>query len=284
MNVHLIAKQTHKINQTAYYILQKAPETTQATADYPLVLLHGFCEDSTIWQTLLPFLVTSNSKRAIIAIDLGGFGQSEQLGNTIESMATQVKEVVEALAISPCILVGHSLGGYVALAFAEYFADNLAGFGLLHSHAFADTPEKQQNRDKSIGFIARNGMSAFVSPLFYQLFAPDFARANTELVEQLIANAALTTPTAAIAASLAMRDRRDRTAVLNACSKPILLISGKQDNAITPAQSLAQAALPTTCFFNWFTHVGHMAMLEEPEKTAQMITEFCAFCDISSSV
>ena len=147
MHVHLLSKKAHKINQTAYYFLQKPSETPESTAAYPLVLLHGFCEDSTIWYKILPFLKKNASNRAIIAIDLGGFGQSEQFGSTIEAMARQVNEVIETLALSPCILVGHSLGGYVALAVAESFADKIAGFGLLHSHAFADTAEKQQNRE-----------------------------------------------------------------------------------------------------------------------------------------
>jgi pimeloyl-ACP methyl ester carboxylesterase len=247
----------------------------QFTTAAPLVLLHGFCEDSRIWDDILTRLPDN---QPVVCIDIAGFGQSLlQQTWKVESMATEVKKVLEHLQIQECVLVGHSLGGYIALAFAEYYPEALLGLGLFHSHCYADSIEKQENRLKSIDFIQRNGTASFVKQLFYALFAPDFARANTALIEGLINEARKISPQAIIAASEAMIVRRDRSDVLQQLRVPLLLIAGKQDNVIPIEQSLAQACLADTTMLVLLDDVGHQGMIENPTETARALLNFYQF-------
>ncbi len=264
---------SQKNEQIAYYFYKKNNNTTGNIDDIPLVLLHGFCEDSSLWQSLLERL-SPLTNRTILAIDLGSFGESKLGETSMATMAGQVHSVLTHLNISKAVVLGHSMGGYVAMEMAALYSDRLAGLVLLHSHVFADSPEKKENRDKAIDFIERNGTAPFVKQLFYQLFEPDFARANTVLVENLIANARNIAPQTIIAASAAMRDRHDRSETLTNAKFPVLLISGQHDNTISEAQSLAQAALADSTCFVWLKNAGHMAMFEQPDHVVDALLGF----------
>ena len=112
-----------------------------------IVLLHGFLESMEIWNEYVKLL----SKRyRVICIDLPGHGKSENIGyvHTMELMADCVKEVLYSLQITKCVMIGHSMGGYVTLAFAEKHERNLRGFALFHSHAAPDSEEKKKTAKK----------------------------------------------------------------------------------------------------------------------------------------
>ena len=259
---------TTETGKTAYY----THASFDAVRGDILVLLHGFCENSTIWQLLLPYLPPNSQ---VVCIDIGSFGGSKlQRDTTVENMAVQVADVLTALQIARCVLLGHSLGGYVTLAFAAQFPQYLAGFGLLHSHPFVDTFEKKENRRKTIQFIQRHGVAPFAKQFFYALFAPDFARANTHLIEELTATARTLAPETIIAASYAMIDRTDRSAVLQTTALPVLIVGGKQDDTIHTPVSIAQSLLPNTSKLVLLARVGHMSMYEAPQALANAITHY----------
>ncbi len=259
--------------QIAYYFYKKTHNIEGNIVDIPLVLLHGFCEDSSLWELLLDLLLPK-IPNTVLAIDLGSFGNSRINETSMQSMAAQVQSVLAHLNIPKAFILGHSMGGYVAMEMAETYPDRLAGLILLHSHVFADSLEKKQNRNKAIDFIERNGAAPFVKQLFYQLFEADFARANTVLVEKMIEKARNIDPQTIIAASAAMRDRPDRSETLKKLECPVLLISGQHDNTITEAQSLAQAAFANTTRFIWLKNAGHMAMFEQPEQVIDALVGF----------
>jgi pimeloyl-ACP methyl ester carboxylesterase len=249
--------------------------TQQGMGANTLVLLHGFCEDSGIWANILPNLTDDYT---VICIDIGSFGASALLGaGSIDRMAAQVAAVLTELACAPCVIIGHSLGGYVALSCLAQFPNRLCGIGLLHSHPYADSPEKQINRSKSIEFVQRNGTAPFVKQLFYALFAPDFARQHTVFIEQISATAKNIAPEAIIAASAAMRDRPDRSDILAQTNLPVLFICGQQDHTIPVEQSLAQSLLPTTAKLVLLEGVGHMGMYEAPAEVAAAMRKYLAF-------
>jgi pimeloyl-ACP methyl ester carboxylesterase len=244
----------------------------------PLVLLHGFCEDSGMWEEWLAFL----PNRSVVCIDLPGFGNSDMLGNlSIESMADAVNAVLENFSIKKCVLIGHSMGGYVSLAFAEKYPGKLSGLGMFHSHPYADSDEKKHARNKSIDFIKSNGHILYVRQLIPNLFAYEYTKGYPISVNKLIHRATKFDPTAIITAIEAMRDRPDRSEVLREIACPVLFIIGKLDKAIPYDASLAQAHLPAFADICVLPVAGHMGMFEAQRETAGVVRGFLNNIDLS---
>ncbi len=242
-----------------------------------IVFLHGFCEDRSMWTDFTDDFLTDYQ---LIFIDLPGFGDSEVIENcSIKKMASIIYAVIESLKIEAFFLVGHSMGGYVSLAFAEEYSSTLRGLILFHSHPFEDAKEKRQNRQKGIDFVNRMGTTLYIKQLIPALFTPSFARSNTIILEKLTYNA-IQYPTAGITNALAaMRDRPDRSNVLKTISCPVQFIIGKEDQAVTFAQSLDQTFLPKIANIQILEKVGHMGMFEATPKTQRMLKDFVQFCE-----
>ncbi|MFQ5447790.1 MAG: alpha/beta fold hydrolase, partial [Saprospiraceae bacterium] len=239
--------------------------------ELPLVLVHGFCEDSRMWEEWQEFI----PNRRFISIDLPGFGCSGLVENlTISLMGEAIKAVLGHLAIEKCILAGHSMGGYASLAFAEKYASRLSGLCLFHSHPFADSEEKKQGRLKAIDFIKKNGHILFVRRLIPTLFAYDFSKGYQVEVNRLIHNATYYSSEAIIAALQAMRLRPDRSEVLRCIPCPVLFLIGKLDVAIPLEISLEQTYLPAVADIRILNTTGHMGMFEAPRETAKAMREF----------
>ncbi len=146
------------------------------TANKTLVFVHGFCEDSCLWQEMASHLATTYR---IICPDLPGFGQSATLPNwKMEDAATMLSVILDKEGVAHCCLIGHSLGGYVALAFAEAYPQRLLGLCLFHSHPYEDSEAKKEARQKTIGLMQRWGAAALVEELIPKLFAPNFRKNN----------------------------------------------------------------------------------------------------------
>ncbi len=244
----------------------------------PIVLLHGFCEDSTVWDEFKSSLLEAAYQ--VVGIDLPGFGRSEAIpGISIEQMAEAVQAVLVETGLGKSIVIGHSMGGYVSLAFARRFPEMLLGLGLFHSHPYADTEAKKEGRLKSAAFIHRQGHALFVKQLIPALFAQKFARDNTLLIEKLSYQAAQYPSAGIIAALEAMAQRPDESETLAKLAVPALFIIGKKDTAIPADQSLEQIHLPPLASIHILDQVGHMGMFEAPGKTQIIAREFAAFCE-----
>ena len=240
-----------------------------------LVFLHGFGEDSSIWDEFAQVF----SKNKIIRIDLPGFGKSEPVENvSIEYMADGVKAVLNELKIKSCILIGHSMGGYVSLAFAKKYESLLKGLGLFHSHPFADTKEKSSNRKKSIQFLQKNGHIHFVKPLIPKFFAPSFRSSNGFLIDQMIHRASQYTTEGFIYGTKAMLNRVDQSEVLKNISCPVLFIVGKKDELVPLEYSLEQTALPQVASIQILEDVGHAGMFEAKKATRKQLKNFIDLC------
>ncbi|HAP00725.1 MAG TPA: alpha/beta hydrolase [Bacteroidetes bacterium] len=238
-----------------------------------LVLLHGFCEDLNVWNE---FIVPLEKDIRIICIDLPGFGKSlpGTEHTTLEHIADAIEAVLISEQIEKCFMVGHSMGGYVALAFAEKYSDRLCGIGLFHSSCFQDDDQKKQNRKKVAEFVLSNGSKVFAHELFPTLFTNEFA-ANNKLLIQSLEDRAAVFPASAIAnGSLAMGNRKDKTSFLSTTSLPILMIIGKHDLAIPFEKSLMMSHLPASAQICLLQHSAHMGMFEEPEKSKQAVLNF----------
>ena len=240
----------------------------------PIVFLHGFCEDSSIWFDLLDDFSEIN----FICIDLPGFGKSEtQLDCGIDKMANIVNIILEEHEVEKCILIGHSMGGYVALEFVKSFPTKCIGLGLFHSQPNADTVEKKENRKKSIDFIKKNGSILFVKQLIPKLFAPRFGTKSSFTISKLVLAASKYSSNGIINALEAMIYRTDNQQVINNISIPVLFIVGEYDKAIPSANSYNQLALPGISQIHILDGVGHMGMFEARSKCVKFLKQFFNF-------
>lgn len=245
---------------------------------YPVVLLHGFCEDHRVWDEWKQDLLEEGCQ--VICVDLPGFGQSSVIHQlSIADMAEGVHELVSALELPPFIMVGHSMGGYVALAFSRLFPGRLQGLGLFHSHPYADSEEKKALRQRSIDFIQRQGHILFVKQLIPSLFAAGFARSNTFLMEKLVYRASRFDSDGIIAAQQAMRDRPDESQHLSQLAIPVLFIIGQKDSSISPEQNQAQVQLPQLASIHLLEKAAHMGMFEAKKPTQRFLRQFVRFCE-----
>ncbi len=260
--------------QSISYKKRKVSFTIEGSG-FPLVLIHGFCEDSRVWDNLSPEL----EKFQLIKIDLPGFGFSEVLEDlSIEYFADVIKAVLDHLSIQKCILVGHSMGGYSTLAFAEFYPDYLRGFGIFHSHPFEDSEEGKEKRQKSIDFILKNGTIHYVKQLIPKLFPPSFISSKRYLVDRLVFNASKYKERGILGGLIAMRNRPDRSHVLRNAKVPVLFILGKKDDLIPFEKQVEQCHFPDISTVHLLANVGHMGPLEAPKKTGIAIRKFCDFC------
>lgn len=242
-----------------------------------IVLLHGFCEDSSLWNYHVEFL--SKSFR-VICIDLPGFGQNKALENdtTIELMTQKVYETISYIGIKKHILIGHSLGGYITLAYAELYSRRLLGVGLFHSTAFADSEEKKINRNKSIDFISEHGVSVFAKNFISPLFNPSVRENFTNEITNLVNIVTKTPLSSVVNVTKAMRDRKPRVEVLKELNIPVLYIIGNSDTAIPLEQSLEQCYLPKNSIVHFYEKTGHMGMIERKTETALAMLSFSSLC------
>ncbi|MBT1702689.1 alpha/beta fold hydrolase [Chryseosolibacter indicus] len=236
---------------------------------HPVILIHGFPLNQQIWDN---FATSLSSSFRVFTIDLPGFGNSPALNNdfSIEDVASTLLTWIKEVNIKNAVLVGHSLGGYVALAMVEQEPTLFSGLVLFHSTAFADSEEKKQNRNKSLEFIEKNGVQAFTSNFIAPLFA-DNTNSAIALVKDISIQASADTVTGY---TKAMRDRKDRTVVLKQFPKHILIISGQKDAGITVESVEKQAQLSPRIEFHVLENVAHMGMLENEGKTLELLSQF----------
>jgi pimeloyl-ACP methyl ester carboxylesterase len=235
----------------------------------PLVLIHGFCETGSIWDSFIEPLTT---RFRILRPDLPGFGNTALWTHpiTLEEVADALADWLIRSGTPPVMMLGHSLGGYVTLAVAERHPEVLKGFGLFHSTAYADTDEKKANRNRIVDFVQRHGVppfaETFVPGLFYDKQHPAIPGVQTL--------AAGTRPETLIQYACAMRDRPDRCHVLVQSALPTLIIAGKEDGAVPVSDSRQMAKLSRKTTYFELEHVAHMGFLEAPTECRAIATSF----------
>jgi pimeloyl-ACP methyl ester carboxylesterase len=247
--------------------------TPEGPATPPVILIHGFAEDGSIWDNQVAYL--KNTHQLIIP-DLPGSGRSSPLpGDTnMEALAGAVKAVLEAENVKDGIIVGHSMGGYVTLAFAELYPGMLKAIGLFHSTAYPDTEEKKAVRRKGMDFIHKNGAAAFIRQSTPNLFSETSRNEHPEWVTHLIDRYAGFNPDSLIRYYEAMIQRPDRTHVLQQFPGPVLFIMGEEDSAVPLITSLQQSHMPAISYIHILENTGHMGMMEETSQANLFLEEF----------
>lgn len=239
---------------------------------FPVVFLHGYGETGRVWENF------ENHLRAdyhLFMPDLPGFGRSKPIANesfSIDDVAEEIHHWLQRHCIQRCVMIGHSLGGYVTLAFAEKYGTLLDGMGLFHSNAFADSSEKKQNRNKTAEFITKNGLEKFSENFVPGLFAnPEHHQTAVQHVKDMMAE---TTAGQCAAYMNAMRDRPNRTQILENFEKPAFFIYGKKDSAVDPQTSQKHESFFKPERILALEEAGHMGMYEATATVTSFLNGF----------
>jgi len=235
-----------------------------------IVLLHGFLENSTMWQSLVPNFTSSYR---VICIDLLGHGKTECIGyiHPMELMADAVKAVLDELKIETCTLVGHSMGGYVALALAENYPELVNRLCLMNSTALDDNVKRKANRDRAIEAVKKNH-KMFVSMSIANLFAPANRERFVKEIE-LVKQEALKTPLQGIIAALeGMKIRPNREHVLQDTMFNKMIIIGHKDPVLEYNTLIKQANVATVEIVEFPD--GHMSHIENSKELTYKLLRF----------
>ncbi len=234
-----------------------------------VVLLHGFLENLTMWDAITQDLAKSYT---VISIDLPGHGNSPVLdkAHSMELMAAEVNNLLTHLDIKAAAFVGHSMGGYVAMAMADLFPAIVSGICLLHSGPFADSDERKARREQMI-ITATAKKEKLVKNVIPNLFWEKNKERLRSEIKDAIKEGIKTPADGIIAALIGMKDRVDRTAVLKQLSYPTHQILGAHD-LLVPIHKHLLLGITTSIL----EHSGHMGHIEETKATYVSINRFCS--------
>jgi len=235
-----------------------------------LVLLHGYLESAEIWDS---FVDNIPQGYRVLIPDLPGHGRSGTWGDmhSMDDLAGAVRALLEKEGIGKVFLVGHSMGGYVVMAFAEIFPEKLLGYSLFHSTPFADNDEKRENRDREISLVLCGKKRQIVLVNIPKAFSMDNVDRMPEEVERARRIALESSDQGIVALLRGMKERPDRTAILKNTSLPLLLIGGMKDNYI-PAEVFDKlVALAPHAQVLRLEQSGHMGFVEEPGKVLPVL-------------
>ncbi len=237
---------------------------TRTGEGHPLLMLHGYPLDHSIWAPVVPLLQNSFE---LILPDLRGFGESDAPSEaySLGDMAADLAGLLDHLEIERAALAGHSMGGYVALAFARLYPHRISGLALVASHPYADPPDRQEARLVTARAVAQQGVAVVADSMPEKL--------TTDLsLQRDLRNLALRQPPAGMIGALkAMAARSDSMDLLRGFDLPLVVVQGARDSII-PIQfgRDVQAALPAAQVVE-LANVGHMPMMEAPQETADAL-------------
>jgi len=259
---------TQSVNNTSLSYDERGPSSARP----PVVFLHGFPLDSTMWEHQLQSLSTAGHR--VVAPDFRGFGRSlSQDPFTLESLADDVHSLLGPIGAAPCALVGLSMGGYVALAFARKYPQDLRALVLVDTKAEADSDDAKRGREKMIELARTAGAKGVADQMMPKMLAADSA-ARPQVAGRLRAIMEACPPKTIQHALAAMRDRPDRTGELGSIKVPALVIVGDAD-AITPPDVAASMAgrIPGAKLAT-IRGAGHMSPMEQPEQVTAALRSF----------
>ncbi len=243
-----------------------------------VILVHGFPESSAIWED---FSKKLSKEFTVIAPDLPGHGSSglpKDL-SSVDEYADAVHAVASHAGIKKFTLIGHSMGGYIVMAFAKKYEKEhlLNGIGLFHSTVFADSDEKKVNRNRAIE-AAKKDKTGFIAELIPGLFAKENVTRFSEEINSLKKIAQQCTPESLVASLSAMRDREDTSEFAKETSLPFLFIMGKKDNSVPFDKNFITASFPKKSFALFLDNVAHMGFVEARDETFFAVRNFLKFC------
>lgn len=236
-----------------------------------VVLLHGFAETAEIWDSFVPNLEDGFQYHI--------FDYSKiTFCHTIEDYADWLDTLIKEKNIENLIIIGHSMGGYIALAYARKFIEKVEGIGLIHSTASNDSPEKQKKRDKTIEFIRKNGVEEFIKDFLPQMYNPHYRKENREFIYKLLDDNKHLPAEALINATESMKNRQDQTDFLRSLTIPVLYVVGKEDQFMNYDENMSQIRTLRKPYVLIINHIAHAGMYEAPFPVITITNEFLNAC------
>ena len=241
-----------------------------------IVFLHGFLGDSSIWESSSKRLTEKDFQ--VLGIDLPGHGKSAILQKplTMELMAEVVKKVLDENHILEATFIGHSMGGYVTLAFAEKHSKYINGLCLFHSTALADDIQKKSDRNRTIALMQKNTTSFIKGAIPFLFAAKNTSKLKPE-IQSLVEIAMKGNVEGYLQCLEAMRDRPGREYILEKANFPVHFIIGKYD-PVVPWETLQRQSKLAKANSVTILDCGHMGFIEEPEKCLESILNFAKNC------
>lgn len=241
--------------------------------DKVLVLLHGYLESMYVWDDFTPLLTPS---MRVITLDIPGHGISEVKGevHTMEQMADVVKDMLDALGLERVTMCGHSMGGYISLAFCEKYPERLDGIVLLSSSPMADTELKRENRRREIALVKAGKKDLLASVAPEAGFAEQNRKRLKDYIDDLVEQVHITEEEGIVALLGGMMERKDQNEMLRTSAVRQLFILGKWDGYIPVEAAEEFIALNPQAQVVWLEQSGHMGFIEEPEACAEALKTF----------
>ena len=230
----------------------------------PLVLIHGYPLDRSTWNEVASVLENDFD---LILPDLRGLGQSDAVDKTytVADLASDIAGLLDHLKIQKVFIAGHSMGGYVALAFARAYPNRVRGLGMISSQVLADSPERKEGRYKSAADVAEKGVGVAVDAMTTKLSAD--ARVQS-FVRNVIQRQK---PEGLIGSLKAMAERPDSSELLKTFKFPVVIIHGSADALIPVERGREMKAGLLDAHYAELSNVGHMPMMENPQAVAEEI-------------
>lgn len=234
----------------------------------PIVLLHGHGVDASIWDRVYAGLLNDHS---VWKHDLSRLATHQTIEEYAEIVAKYIRAETDLREGGKAVVVGHSMGGYIALALAELYPELVGGLVLYHSTAYADDETKKEQRTKAIGALTEGGAPKFIQELMPKMVAPDYPADQVQKLAERFGDM----PTDALVAGLkAMAARPDRTLVLRNATYPVLVVLGREDQIIPVEKAQAMGDLGDQVEVVVLDGVGHLSMVEDPNASLETLRRF----------
>lgn len=237
----------------------------------PVVLVHGYPLNHQIWTHQFPL----SSHYHIYAPDLPGFGQSRlQVIHSMEEYADKISQSLETRGLDKVVMFGHSMGGYITLAFAEKYPEKILGLGLINSRATVDSETTKKYRHDQMLKIKNEGPAEALGAMSSRLLAPETLDSKPHVVDAFKKILETATAEGMILALHAMAVRKDHRDLLKQIDVPVLIIAGKDDQHVSAEESRSMADGLKKGTYVEIDSAGHMAMMEQPDIVTSTMQHF----------
>ncbi|GAA4452725.1 alpha/beta hydrolase [Rurimicrobium arvi] len=242
-----------------------------------LLLVHGFPANPLLWREIIPEL---SSRYTLLMPDFFAVPGSWMVDghNSMDMLAEGFAAILDNEKVERTVIIGHSMGGYMGLAFAGKYPSRLHGLSLVHSSPVPDDEARAEGRRKTVAILESGGKRLFLNKMVKALFPDEFNDKHPEVYKRQTEEAIAVDDQSLVAFYRAIMERADTRSVVQGLSCPVQYLIGEKDSLANIRKELAQKSLAKTSFVSIFKNAGHMVMLEEPDAVLATLNRFLSYC------